>query len=671
MHAIERGDRVVISTATIALQDQLLKKDVPALIGAAENVRRESPEAPLARLRDLKVALLKGRANYLCLRRWFLAQRDEAATPAQAQLYAKIIAWLQQTETGDSAELHLSPDQRMQWSRLSAEEGACVPSQCVFHRRNQCFLFRARHQAEASHIVIVNHSLLLSDLITGRSALPTFKQLVVDEAHHLEEEATHQVGYALSRGQSKALIERIISEVEPIGLAGAIGLTYRAVTSGSGARPKAASKEMLPHVQEADDLGKRCVAGIERIFSSLADFVTRYDQGTGGYDRQLRVTGAVRRDPGWSQIEVEWDDLLQPMSQLVDVLRTFSRTVEGLSEDDLATRSEILTEFELLEREVDALRTRLTELLSQPASEMIYWLTRHQTTGDVSGHAAPLFVGSVLNEQLFRRCDSVTLTSATLTTDGSFEYVKDRLGLEYADEVRVPSPFDYQRAALLAIADDIPEPGEPGYQKRLQEAVTQVCLASQGRAMVLFTSHSALQTTYRAIKRPLEQQGILVLGQRIDGSPRQLIDRLKAHPRTIVLGTNSFWEGVDIVGDALSLLVITKLPFPVPSDPVFAARSELFDDPFNHYAVPQAILRFKQGFGRLIRSADDRGVCVVLDRRIATRRYGDAFVNSLPECRVEIAKAGDVATFVGDFLGIAGANVGVSVGRLTGGSLGG
>jgi DNA polymerase-3 subunit epsilon/ATP-dependent DNA helicase DinG len=203
---------------------------------------------------------------------------------------------------------------------------------------------------------------------------------------------------------------------------------------------------------------------------------------------------------------------------------------------------------------------------------------------------------------------------------------------------------------MLAIVNDIPQPGEPGHQKRIQEAIIELARETRGRAMVLFTSHSALQATHRAIKRPLEQDGILVLGQRIDGTPRQLIERLKAHPATVLLGTNSFWEGVDIVGDALSLLVITKLPFPVPSDPVFAARSELFDDPFNEYAVPQAILRFKQGFGRLIRSGDDRGVCVVLDRRIASRRYGEAFVNSLPECRTVVGTAGDVAMAVSRFL---------------------
>ena len=649
LHARQRGDRVVVSTATIALQDQLMKKDVPALIDAASNVRADGPDAPLATLRDLKVALLKGRANYLCLRRWFLAQRDDVTGPLQAQLYAKVISWLQQTDTGDSAELHLSPDQRALWGRLSAEDGACVPAQCVFHRRNQCFLFRARHEAEAAHVVVVNHSLLLSDLLTGRSALPSFKQLIIDEAHHLEDEATAQVGYALGRNYAGDLIRRAIVDVEPLGLAGAIGMAFRAIAS-SGAAGRATEIELQPHLTKAVELGKRCMDGIERVYHTLVDFVSRYDQGSGGYEHQLRVTDAVRRDPGWSQLEIEWDDLLQPIGQLLELTLVFDRAVEALSDDDLATRSEIRTEFELLARDIDTFRERMTALVSQPDAGMIYWVAKHPSSGEASGHAAPIFVGDVLNEKLFQHCESVTLTSATLTTDGTFDYIRERLALEHADELRVPSPFDYQHAAMLAITDDVPEPGGPGHQKRLQEAIVEMCVASRGRAMVLFTSHSALQAAHRAIKRPLEQQGILVLGQRIDGSPRQLIERLRAHPRTVVLGTNSFWEGVDIVGEALSLLVITKLPFPVPSDPIFAARSEQFDDAFNHFAVPQAILRFKQGFGRLIRSADDRGVCVVLDRRIATRRYGGAFVNSLPGCAVRVGPTEDVSRAVEEFL---------------------
>jgi len=650
LHAVERGERVIISTATIALQDQLMKKDIPALQAAAAKAAADDPESRLAALRDLKVSVLKGRSNYLCLRRWFLAQREEAGSPAQAQLYAKVIAWLQQTNTGDSAELHLSPDQRGYWQRLAEEEGSCIPGQCVFHRRNQCFLFRARQEAEASHMVVVNHSLLLSDLLRSHSVIPSFRQLIIDEAHHLESEATDQVGYAVSRSGAIDIIHRVVTEFEPLGLAGALGLMFRSVVSSPLPRARTISSELQERLNESNDVAKQCVSSVERFFQAVGDFMERYEQDATGYDRQLRVTDTARRDPGWSQLEIEWDDLMQPMGRLIEALRFFDRKLDGFTDDELPTKPEMRTEFEVLQQDIEALRSRMTEFVSTPSNDMIYWLTRRQATDEVSGHAAPLHVGAILNDQLFHRCDSVVLTSATLTTDGSFDYVRDRLSLEDADELRVPSPFNYAHSAMLAITDDVPEPGEQGHQKRLQEAIIEMCTASGGRAMVLFTSHSALQSAYRAIKRPLEARNVLVLGQRIDGSPRQLIDRLKSNPRTVILGTNSFWEGVDIVGDALSLLVITKLPFPVPSDPVFAARSELFEDPFVNYAVPQAVLRFKQGFGRLIRSAEDRGVCVVLDRRVISRRYGESFIQSLPECDVRTGPTSRIATAVGDFL---------------------
>ncbi|MGI8643800.1 MAG: ATP-dependent DNA helicase, partial [Thermomicrobiales bacterium] len=267
-------------------------------------------------------------------------------------------------------------------------------------------------------------------------------------------------------------------------------------------------------------------------------------------------------------------------------------------------------------------------------------------------HAAPLHVGDVLQEQPFAPLQSAVLTSATITTDGTFDYVAERLGLEDADELLVPSPFDYERSTLLYLADDVPEPGQPGYQRQLQDTLVTLCEATRGRALVLFTSHAALQATAKAIKRPLEEAGIIVLAQRLDGSPRQLVERLRHTPNVVVLGTATFWEGVDIIGPALSLLVITKLPFAVPSDPVFAARGELFDNPFLEYAVPQAVLRFKQGFGRLIRSSRDRGVCAVLDRRVLTKRYGASFVQSLPDCSVTVGSAIDRPMAAMDWLDV-------------------
>jgi ATP-dependent DNA helicase DinG len=654
LHAVVQGDPVVVSTATIALQDQLMNKDVPALREAARVAARNDPASALARLEHLNVAVLKGRANYLCLRRWFLAQREPISGSSQAQMFAKVTAWLQSTETGDRAELRLSQDEQAHWPRLAEEEGSCVPSQCVFHRRNQCFLFRARAEAEASHIVIVNHSLLLTDLLRGRSVIPAYRHLIIDEAHHLEGEATNQAGFSVSRAQAVELLRRIVRDEAPVGVTGALGLTFKAIGSSSGAEARAAAAELLEHLSTGMEAAKEAEHGIDRVFRTLGEFIDRYDNIATGYERRVRVTHSIRSSPDWTQVEIEWDTAAKPVGTLLEVVQQFMSAVEPFDDEQLPTRMEILTELELVQSQLREMRFRLFELLCQSGEHLVAWLAKHQTSGETSVHAVPLHVADMLREELYRRTESVTLTSATLTIDSTFDYMRDRLGLEDALELAVPSPFNYRQSTLLAVANDVPEPNQPGHQKAVQRAILETVRASGGRAMVLFTSHNALQSTYRAVKSELEHDGILVLGQRIDGSPRQLVERLLNSPSAVVFGTNSFWEGVDIAGEALSLLVITRLPFSVPSDPVFAARSELFEEPFIDYAVPQAVLRFKQGFGRLIRSAEDRGTCVVLDRRVVSRRYGDLFVTSLPECEFLVGETDEVADAVRDWL--AGSN---------------
>ncbi len=634
LHAVEHGEPVVISTNTIALQDQLFRKDLPDLRRSLQMMSKEDPS-----LRDaakFEVALLKGRSNYLCLRRWFIAQRAQAQAPEEAALHAKILTWVQQTETGDRAELHLPPHEQGYWSRLAEEEGSCVPGRCVFHRRNQCFLFRARHKAESAHIVVVNHALLLSDMLASNSVLPTYRNLIIDEAHNLEEEATSQLGFSVSRNAISDFLSRCIHQDEREGVSGVFGAVWRAASQGTTEETRSLAKRMQPWIEKLAQTEHEAEEKCELLFNGLTDFIDRYQDEQGHSDRQLRLTDAVRHDPGWSEVEMVLQSLARFTRTLLQALTEAAAEVEGFTEEDLPGTGDLMTELDLQIKTGHQLLERATSAISEPLGDTIYWLTRRPNTNDVTIQAAPLHVGESLKARLFDRCRSVVLTSATMTTDGSFDYVRGRLGVPDSNDLKVTSPFDYQKSTLLYLADDIPEPGQSGYQRALQDSLVELCRSTRGRAMILFTSHSALQSTYRAIKRPLEAEGILVLGQRLDGSPRQLVDRLKSRPETVILGTNSFWEGVDIVGDTLSLLVITKLPFSVPTDPVFAARSEAFDDPFHQYAIPQAILRFKQGFGRLIRSASDRGVCAILDRRIVSRRYGGAFVRSLPDCTVEI-----------------------------------
>jgi DNA polymerase-3 subunit epsilon/ATP-dependent DNA helicase DinG len=245
-----------------------------------------------------------------------------------------------------------------------------------------------------------------------------------------------------------------------------------------------------------------------------------------------------------------------------------------------------------------------------------------------------LSVAAALRVLLFSTRDCVVLTGATLSTEGTFEYIKARLGLEGVSELLLGAPFDYLNSALVYLPQDIPDPRNAGYQQALERTLIDVCSTSRGRTLVLFTSYAAVKATQSAVQPALEQEGILVLAQGVDGSPKQLLAAFKANPQTVLLGTASFWEGIDVVGDALSVLVIAKLPFNVPTEPVFAARSQLLDDPFNEYAVPQAAIRFRQGFGRLIRSKNDRGVVVIFDKRIQTKRYGPAFLDSIPVCTV-------------------------------------
>ena len=636
LYAVSHGEIVVISTNTIALQDQLYKKDIPLLRRALEAASQRWPE--LAETANFRAAILKGRGNYLCLRRWFLRQREPARTPAEALLFAKVTAWLPQTATGDRAELHLSPEEQAAWSQLAEEEGSCVPRRCLFHRRRQCFLFRARAEAEAAHIVIVNHALLLSDVLTENHVLPPYHTLIIDESHNLEEEATDQFGAQLSAEVFRDFFNHTLM-LDHLGrLTGALSDLALALSEVPTEQARQLSREldermqeMIPHLARPREL-------IDQCFQVLADFVDRYDtQPAGGYERQVRLTDAVRHDPAWRLVEEAAEALLVEMRTYQLLLSWINTRLRDIPETDLAKSEDVVTELDVLARRGDALRTAMDEIIHAPKPDRIYWISQQSNTGQLTLHMAPLDVAPLLQQHLFNRCDRVVLTSATLTVGGTFQYIQERLGLTDATTLRVPSPFDYQRSTLLCVPEDVPEPGAPGYQRAVNDLLIALFRATRGRGLVLFTSHSALQATYRAIKRPLERQGIVVLGQRIDGTPRQLIERLKARPGTVVLGTNSVWEGVDVPGEALSVLVIAKLPFAVPTDPVFAARSERMADPFGDYAVPQAVLRFKQGFGRLIRSATDCGVCVILDRRVLHRRYGQLFLASLPECTIEIA----------------------------------
>jgi DNA polymerase-3 subunit epsilon/ATP-dependent DNA helicase DinG len=349
------------------------------------------------------------------------------------------------------------------------------------------------------------------------------------------------------------------------------------------------------------------------------------------YSFRMRLTSGVRVQPAWDAIEIACDDVSLAMK---DVASELERLASGVDElvtlYDLPDADELHVQMLGMAQHLEELRRQISDMIMDPSSSLIYWLEIRPNSERLSLHAAPLHVGPLVQEQLFHKKRSVVLTSATLRTGGTFDFLRERLHAWDANELAVGSPFDYESSTLFYIVDDVPEPSERGYQQLVAQGMAELFRATEGRALALFTSYRQLRATLRAIKAPLGQVGITVQAQGEGVSRAQLLEDFRTGDRRVLLGTRSFWEGVDVPGDPLSCLAIAKIPFSVPTDPIFAARAETFEQPFRDFAVPETILRFLQGFGRLIRTREDRGVVACFDKRLLTKSYGLLFRESLP-----------------------------------------
>lgn len=616
--ATQNGRRVIISSNTINLQDQLFQKDIP----------------DLQRLLDIpfRAALLKGRANYLCLRRLEAFRRSRQLSADQARVLAKILVWLPQTETGDRAELLLIGEENQVWSQIESTPETCLGDRCPYMARGECFFYRARGTAHRAHLVIVNHALLLSDLALESRILPEYDYLIIDEAHHLEEQATAQFGLAIARQDLYAFLSALgyASQETPQGILGDVPRLY-----AHGGVSQTAQRALAEALEAASQAIDHAQVRVHLLFEALTRFLNAQEAlhlGRSPYAEEVRLTPGLRTQPDWATVEEAWEEFAPAWG---DVLRAAERVLSMIQRLDLGENAERDDLAQMLQAHLllgQQIGEGLARILMAPREDEIYWVSVAPQTLEITLHSAPLHVGYLLNERLFSQKACVILTSATLRTAGTFDYIKERLGLEDPLELAVDSPFDFKTAVLLYVPKDIPEPNEPNYQKTVEQALIELIKATEGRALVLFTSNSQLYATYRAIQPVLDKEGIIVFAQGIDGSRRQILRNFRTTPRSVLLGTRSFWEGIDVVGEALSCLVIARLPFSVPTDPVFAARAETFENPFEEYYLPEAILRFRQGFGRLIRSQEDFGVVAVLDKRIITKPYGKQILRSLPPC---------------------------------------
>jgi DNA polymerase-3 subunit epsilon/ATP-dependent DNA helicase DinG len=650
-YAIKNHTRIVVSTNTINLQDQLFNKDLPDLQRILGDGPGQSP--------PFRATLLKGRSNYICPRRFAALKSRPALSLDELRVIARILVWLPTTRTGDQSELSLpQPADRFVWSQVSAENEGCTLDRCQREQGGRCFYYRARKQAEAAHVIVVNHSLLMADAATENRVLPEYHHLIVDEAHHLEDAVTDQLSF---RADSQ-LVGQLLGALHPRGGQSVAGGGTRGSGRGrspgladSGSAPKgglladvlACIRASIPEELYAliCDQVMRLQADVEATYTRLIDFwevlgeVMRTLQPqaeNGEYDVRVRITAGVRSQPVWVEIEVSWENLGNVWQTLCRRLQTLYGGLQDLRDGGFNPKG-----LETLMEELDAATRRLSEHHAQmeawvfkPNPNGVYWAEVNANDRRITLRAAPLHIGPLVQEHVLFRNETVILTSATLRTAGTFDYVRDRLHAYDADTIAVGSPFDYKESTLLYLPTDLPEPTAPGYQTAVEQALISLARALKGRTLALFTSNAQLRRTAQAVGPALAAAGIATLSQAGGGSRHQLLETFKTTANTVLLGTRSFWEGVDVVGPALSALVLVRLPFAVPTDPIVAARSETFDDPFYNYSVPDAILRFRQGFGRLIRSKTDRGVVVVLDKRVQSKSYGQLFLESLPECTV-------------------------------------
>ena len=618
--AMQNHTRVVISTNTINLQDQLINKDIPDLRNALGI--------------DLRSVVIKGRSNYLCPRRLENIRRRGPETPDEIRVLAKVLVWLQHTQTGDRGEINLNgPAEREAWMRLSAEDEGCTTETCLKRTGGACPFYRAHQAAQSAHLIIVNHALLLADVATGNRVLPDYQYLIVDEAHHMEDATTNALSFSVSQND----VDRAVRELggPTTGALRKVLMLVQSVLSPSDL----AQFDFL--VQRATDHAFNFDGLVRDYFSSIEQFLfeQREGQPMGTYAQQERILPSTRTLPAWAAVEMSWDEAEKPLRSLLEIL---AQMLQGLAEiHDVLQENE---ESEDTQSILSSLYRRFSEifqnvhgLVFESNQLTIYWIEMNPNGHRLSLNAAPLHIGPLMQKYLWNEKSSVIMTSATLTAAGEFDYLRGRLFAEDADEIALGSPFDYENSALLYVANDIPEPSDRyGHQRALENAIYNISLVTGGRMLVLFTSYDQLKRTSKALEPMLAKQEIRVYEQGDGASPHSLLDSFRSDERAVLMGTRAFWEGVDVPGEALSVLVLVKLPFDVPSDPIVAARSETFEDSFNQYSLPEAILRFRQGFGRLIRTQTDRGVVVVLDRRVLTKRYGKLFLDSLPPCTMRI-----------------------------------
>ncbi len=629
LYALETGERILITTKTIALQQQILQKEIPLiskLIG-----------------RPVKAVLVKGMGNYLCLRKMEdTLQTASLFNDDDLETLQEIETWSRKTKDGSKSDLPVIASSST-WEKVACESESCSYAKCPYYQ--ECFFFNAREKAKQADLMIANHHLLSADLAVkldqegeeGGGVLPPYSHLIVDEAHHLEDVASEFFSKSVSRTAILKTLGAIATEKEPT-KTGKLQLLKGQLVKAMGTHSSDSLKALYKRVaDELPLLRKELLLHMNVFFDQLALFYEQVFRKND--DGRVRLKKEFRTHPNWKELEEEGKSFARELSG-------FARKIEEVVKE---TKQESLNDLDGTLFDLKAHAGRLVkfsevihEILDRDeAEEEVFWLDRKEIHGfvHISMNISYLNIADDLKRILFSEMKTSVLLSATLATESNFSFMKERLGIDASLGKEVieriyPSPFNYKKQALLFVTNQFPEPSHPDFLKRATASILDSIRASRGGAFVLFTSYSMMHAVYRQVEEQLtkEKYSLFLQGS---GDRTSLLNDYLSKTKPVLFGTDSFWEGIDVAGDKLRLVILVKLPFRAPSDPIFSAKSEWVTrgggDSFRQLALPIATLKFKQGFGRLIRNRKDRGAVVVLDPRITKKSYGRTFLNSLPE----------------------------------------